>query len=210
MADQDHQPQRKRSRVPMRVYYAYLIHERANFENTIIKGGRLYQQFLVDAFVNVEEDRLDYIRANQSDLRSEIYKGIHEAILKGDVEGNSAGKIIVPSSLTGSPRYMINNYQDAMAICRAYGNPDLFITFTCNTCWPEIQRDIRKYRPYKQEDKPDIVTRIFRAKVMDMIAYIKSGEPFGRTIAGAYAFLLLFDVQLIINFYTIFYDFHFL
>ncbi|KAG5240508.1 DNA helicase [Salix suchowensis] len=78
----------------MRAYYAYLIHERVNFENTIIKGGRLYQQFLVDAFANVEEDRLDYIRANQSDLRSEIYKGIHEAILRGDVEGNAAGKII--------------------------------------------------------------------------------------------------------------------
>ena len=109
--------------------------------------------------------------------------------------GNAAGKIIVPSSLTGSPRYMINNYQDAMAICRAYGNPDLFITFTSNTCWPEIQRNIRKYRPYRQEDKPDIVTRIFRAKVIDMIAYIKSGKPFGRAIAGAYAFfLLLFDV----------------
>uniref|UniRef100_A0A6N2KPV0 Helitron helicase-like domain-containing protein n=1 Tax=Salix viminalis TaxID=40686 RepID=A0A6N2KPV0_SALVM len=157
----------------------------ANFKNTIIKGGRLYQQFLVDAFVNVEEDRLDYIRATQSDLRLEIYKGIHEAILRGDVEGNVAGKIIVPSSLTGSPRYMINNYQDAMAIYRAYKNPDLFITFTCNTCWREIQRDIRKNRPYRQEDKPDIVIRIFRAKVVDMIAYIKSGKPFGRTIADA-------------------------
>uniref|UniRef100_A0A6N2K990 Helitron helicase-like domain-containing protein n=1 Tax=Salix viminalis TaxID=40686 RepID=A0A6N2K990_SALVM len=146
--NQDHQLQRKCSRVPMRAFYAYLIHERANIENIVIKGGRLYQQFLVDAFVNVEKDRLDYIRANQS---------IHEAILRGDVEGNAAGKIIVLSSLTGSPRYMINNYQD-------------------------IQRDIRKNIPYKQEDKSDIVTRVFQAKVVDMIAYIKSGKPFGRTI----------------------------
>jgi len=83
-------------------------------------------------FINVEEDHLDYIRANQKDLRTKVYRGIHEAVLNGDVEGFSTGKIIVPSSLTGSPRYMINNYQDAMAICRAYGNPDLFITFTCN------------------------------------------------------------------------------
>jgi len=70
----------------------------------------LYQQFLVDAFVNVEEDRLDYIRANQKDLRTEVYRGIHEAVFNRDVEGFSTGKIIVPSSLTGSPRYMINNY----------------------------------------------------------------------------------------------------
>uniref|UniRef100_A0A6N2NCW6 Helitron helicase-like domain-containing protein n=1 Tax=Salix viminalis TaxID=40686 RepID=A0A6N2NCW6_SALVM len=31
LADQDHQPQRKHSRVPMRAYYAYLIHERGKF-----------------------------------------------------------------------------------------------------------------------------------------------------------------------------------
>ena len=49
-------------------------------------------------------------------------------------------RIILPSSHTGSPRYMIQNYQDAMAICRQYGNPDLFITFTCNLKWPEIIR----------------------------------------------------------------------
>ncbi|KAJ6957546.1 hypothetical protein NC653_039492 [Populus alba x Populus x berolinensis] len=182
-----HEKTRKRSRVSMRAYYAYLINERPGCDNTIIKGGHLYQQFLVDAFVNVEEDRLDYIRANQKDLRSEIYKGIHEAVLNGDVEGFSTGKIIVPSSLTGSPRYMINNYQDAMAICRAYRNPDLFITFTCNVNWPEIRRELTKDRIYKHEDKPDIITRVFRSKVIDMLAFIKSGKPFGQIIADVCA-----------------------
>jgi hypothetical protein len=42
-ADQDHPPQKKHSRVPMRAYYAYLINERVGIENTIIKGGCLYQ-----------------------------------------------------------------------------------------------------------------------------------------------------------------------
>jgi hypothetical protein len=37
---------------------------------------------------------------------------------------------------------MINNYRDAMPICRAYKNPDLFITFTYNTNWLDIQRDL--------------------------------------------------------------------
>jgi hypothetical protein len=53
---------------------------------------------LVDAFVNIEEDRLDYIRANQGDLRSKVYKGIHEAILRRDVKGHATGKNIVPLS----------------------------------------------------------------------------------------------------------------
>ena len=116
----------------MRGYYAYIIQERFEDNSTLTKAGRLYQQFLVDAFMNVEQERLDFIRSNQANLRIESYQGIHDAILRGDVHGSSAGKIILPSSLTGSPRYMINNYHDAMAICRYYGNPDLFITFTCN------------------------------------------------------------------------------
>uniref|UniRef100_A0A6N2KK71 ATP-dependent DNA helicase n=1 Tax=Salix viminalis TaxID=40686 RepID=A0A6N2KK71_SALVM len=124
---------------------------------------------------------------NQNDLRSDLYHNISEAVLKGDVQGSSTGKIILPSSVTGSPRYMINNYQDAMAICRAYGNPDLFITLTCNTNWPEIQRELNKNRTYKYEDKPDIITRIFRSNLLDMFKFIKSGVPFGKTIADVYA-----------------------
>jgi hypothetical protein len=35
----------------------------------------------VDAFVNVEEDHLDYTRVNQNSLRTELYKEIHDAVL---------------------------------------------------------------------------------------------------------------------------------
>jgi hypothetical protein len=79
---------------------------------------------------------------------------------------------------------MINNYQDAMVICRAYGNPDLFITFTCHTSWPEIQKELKKGRLYKHEDKPDIITRVFIEKVLDMLKFVKSGVLFGKTIAS--------------------------
>jgi len=72
-----------------------------------------------------------------------------------------------------------------MAICRHYSNSDLFITFTCNVNWPEIQRELKKHRSYKTEDKPDIVTRAYRAKLADMLSFIKSRKPFGRTVAGA-------------------------
>ncbi|XP_034905294.1 uncharacterized protein [Populus alba] len=92
LAHQEQQPPKKRQKVSMRAYYAYLIHEREKQESTLIKGGRLYQQFLVDAFVNVEEERLDFIRANQENLRSEHYKGIHDAIARGDTDGSTTGK----------------------------------------------------------------------------------------------------------------------
>ncbi|KAJ6946875.1 hypothetical protein NC651_001539 [Populus alba x Populus x berolinensis] len=43
LAHQEQQPPKKRQKVSMRAYYAYLIHEREKQESTLIKGGRLYQ-----------------------------------------------------------------------------------------------------------------------------------------------------------------------
>ncbi|CAL8077537.1 unnamed protein product [Prunus armeniaca] len=177
----------KRGRIPMRAFITYQIQERAPQLDTLLKGGRLFQQFLVDAYATLEEDRLDYIRKNQKNLRSEVYKGIYDAISKGDNDANNIGqRVILPSSYTGSARYMVNNYQDAMAICRQYGHPDLFITFTCNIKWPEIVREFDKKPGYKPEDRPDVVSRVFKMKLDGMINYIRSGKPFGETEAGKF------------------------
>jgi hypothetical protein len=47
---------------------------------------------------------------------------------------------------------MIENYQDAMAICRWAGYLDLFITFTCNAKWPEIKIFLSMNPGQKTED----------------------------------------------------------
>ena len=179
--------QSSRKRISMRAFYCYQLQQRLDQGNTLFRSGRLFQQYLVDAYASVEEDRLDYIRKNQKTLRSEIYQGIQDAVLKGDTDANAIGKrIILPSSHTGSPRYMIQNYQDAMAICRQYGNPDLFITFTCNPKWPEIIRALSIIPGQKPEDRPDIIARIFKMKLNEMLATIKSGTIFGKIIADLY------------------------
>lgn len=164
----------------MRAFIAYQIQERELPLPTLLRGGRLFQQYLVDSFATLEEDRLDYIRKNQKNLRSEVYKGIYDAFSKGDNDENNLGqKIVLPASYTGSPGYMINIYQDAMAICREYGHPDLFITFTCNVKWPEITREFENKPGFKPEDRPDIISRVFKMKLDHMLDFIKSGKPFG-------------------------------
>ncbi|XP_018368319.1 PREDICTED: uncharacterized protein LOC108764532, partial [Trachymyrmex cornetzi] len=47
-----------------------------------------------------------------------------------------------PYGNQGSPRNMLQHYQDAMAIVRKYGKPDLFITMTCNPNWREIRENL--------------------------------------------------------------------
>ncbi|XP_048431318.1 uncharacterized protein LOC103936253 [Pyrus x bretschneideri] len=175
----------KNGGVTMRAFLGYQIQDRPGQSDTLLKGGRLFQQYLVDAYATLEEDRLDFIRLNQDSFRAEGLKGIHEALKAGNASSSGVGKrVILPTLFTGSVRYMINNYQDAMAICRHHGNPDLFITFTCNAKWPEIIEDLRDKPGCKAEDRPDLTSRIFKAKLDHLIKYLKSGKPFGVVESG--------------------------
>ncbi|CAA0825410.1 Unknown protein, partial [Striga hermonthica] len=172
-----------RKHVSVREYFAYRMHDRDHESATIVSARRLYQQFIVDAYTMVESSRLRYIRFNQKKLRCEIYNGLVDAVLRGDTEPSSRGKrVIVPSSFTRGARNMIQNYQDAMAICRWAGYPDLFITFTCNPKWPEIVRFLEP-RNLRLEDRPDIVCRVFRSKLKEMIRDFRTKEIFGKVIA---------------------------
>jgi hypothetical protein len=55
----------------------YQIQERYNRSDTLLKGGRLFQQFLVNCYATVKEDQLDYIRKNQKNFRCDAYKDIY-------------------------------------------------------------------------------------------------------------------------------------
>ncbi|GJY65612.1 helicase [Tanacetum coccineum] len=78
---------------------------------------------------------------------------------RGDTNATGLGKRIVLShTFTRSPRHMMQNYQDAIALCRAYGNPDLFITFTSNPKWPEINEMLAYVPRQRAHDRPELFT----------------------------------------------------
>ena len=76
-----------------------------------------------------------------------------------------------------------------MTLCGRYGHPELFITFTCNPKWPEITRALDGKYGSKSEDRPDIVARVFKMKLDCLMAYVKSGKPFGKIVTGMLFFL---------------------
>ncbi|KAK1668043.1 hypothetical protein QYE76_056202 [Lolium multiflorum] len=136
--------------------------------------------------VNDTQYRLDWIKRHQGSLRTELYAGLQDAIERGDTRADQVGKrILLPSSFTDSPRYKAQNYQDAMAICRWAGYPDLFVTFTCNTAWLEIQSMLQGGRQTAWE-RPDIVDRVFHIKLKEFMRDIREREYFGKTIAIVY------------------------
>ncbi|KAI3705431.1 hypothetical protein L1987_75668 [Smallanthus sonchifolius] len=171
----------------MNMFYSYQLHDRDDQYTLLLRGGRLFQQYIVDAYVCIEQCRLDYIRKNQNLFRTEFLRGIHDAFSRGDTKGCQVGKrTILPASFTGGPRYMYKHYQDALAICRVHGNPQYFITFTCNVRWPEIARCFKQFDCGSAQDRPDIIARVFQMKVDSFIKFLTSERPFGQVVADLY------------------------
>ncbi|KAL6514700.1 hypothetical protein OROGR_020279 [Orobanche gracilis] len=177
---------KKKKNVTIREHLAYRIQDRAEESPTILLGRRLFHQFLVDTCTTMETQRLCFIRNNQKLVRADKYKNITDAKRKGKTNTSSIGKkFVLPSSHTGSWRWVVQNCQDAMAISRWTGFPDLIITFTCNPKWPEILRFCKK-KGVKSEDRPDILCRVFKMKLDEMIKDLKERKMFGKPSAIVY------------------------
>ena len=73
----------------------------------------------------------------------------------------------MPSTYVGSPRALKENFEDAMAIIKKYGKPDLFITFTCNPKWREITENL--YPGQTASDRPDFVIQVFKIKLNNLL-----------------------------------------
>nr|GEX80044.1 DNA helicase PIF1, ATP-dependent [Tanacetum cinerariifolium] len=77
------------------------------------------------------------------------------------------------------PEYIKN----ALAICQKLGNPQFFITFTCNVNWPEIKRFMFEYPHLTASDRADVVCRVFEQKIQALIAFLKE-EHISRDVTG--------------------------
>ncbi|XP_074277057.1 uncharacterized protein LOC141600710 [Silene latifolia] len=171
-----------------REWFAYRLQDRSpDIEfPTLLLSGKAFHQFLVDGYMMVESHRLNYIRFNQERLRVDNYKNLSNAVGRGDIEPSSAGaRYIIPSSFPGGDKWKKVNYLDTMTICKWFGYPDLFITFTCNPKWPEIVRFVTK-RGLRSEDRPDILCRVFKIKLDELIRDLKDRHIFGKVRAVVY------------------------
>ncbi|KAH7698989.1 hypothetical protein AAVH_33912, partial [Aphelenchoides avenae] len=159
--------------------------------NPLHRAGKLFQEWAVMTFVFMEGDRLNWIRANQHTLRADAYD-VQAFLQAAAVEQNAnvGQAIILPASFPGSPRFWRQNFEDAMAIMRAHGVPDIFVTMTCNAKWPEITDVIKFTNDDGTEvvppstDRPDIIARVFDLKKDALLKEIK--KCFGKLVAWIY------------------------
>ncbi|PWZ41861.1 ATP-dependent DNA helicase PIF4 [Zea mays] len=171
--------------VSVRDYYCYKFQIRPGLFNPILHGKRLFQQFAVDTYIKIESSRLDFIRNNQERLRADLYQGLVDSMVDGDIRAEKVGKRTVLSpSFIGGPRDMRRRYMDAMALVRKFGKPDIFLTMTCNPNWDEIRRELLPDQT--PQDRPDLVVRVFHAKLQELKHRLTKQDILGKVRAYVY------------------------
>ncbi|XP_058767402.1 uncharacterized protein LOC131641097 [Vicia villosa] len=175
-----------RNRLTIREWLAFRIQTRLCEAKTLLSSRRLFQQFLVDGYTMLESEKLEWLRKNQPKLRVTKYNSLEKEGDQSHAPGISIGKrVVLPSSFVGGRRFMDQLYYDGMAICSKVGFPDLFITFTCNPNWPEIQRVLGPLH-LKPQDRPDVISRVFKIKFDQLLSDLTKKGVLGKVLAYMY------------------------
>ncbi|CAG8740370.1 20509_t:CDS:2, partial [Gigaspora rosea] len=154
-------------------FYSFRLFSRHAEFSTIPRGGKLFQEFLVNAWASTEQNQLRYLHNNQATLRANVYQGLADTIGSAANEeinlANLGQRIILPSTHLGSSCYMFEIFQDSMAITRFCHHPDIFGTMTANSNWKEIIDELLPGQT--SADRPNLVAhRIVCAKFPDQNA----------------------------------------
>lgn len=170
--------------VTAREYYCYKLQICPGIFNVLFYGGRLFQQIVVDIYMKIEGLRLDFFLRPETQklIRADLYQGVVDTIASGGTRAAMAGKrIVLPASFTGGERDMKRRFFDAMALVQRYGKPCIFMTMTCNPHWEEIVRELAPGQ--SPQDRPDLVARVFRAKLRDIKELVIKKHYFGEVAA---------------------------
>ena len=189
-------------RITPKEFFTFHLRTRSGANQDYLhRAGKLFQEWICMGWLQIENQRLEYQRQNQKALRADTYKSVKEAteerlrqledlapredgIYHDDHRAPMIGRKILCSSFQGGPRWYNAKFQDAMAIVRKYGKPDYFITMTCNPKWQEITAELLPGQ--KAHDRPDIVAKVFKRKMEQLMKDLTVGGCFGRVVAFLY------------------------
>ena len=181
----------RNTRVSQKMFYSYRLAYREDPFSPLHFGRKLFQQYCVDAWVRTEANRLNFMNMNQKKLRSDLYMGLMDHLETETREpgtNRQPGKPkILASSFTSGPRYMKQNYEDAMAMVTEFGKPDFFVTYTCNPSHPDIVSNLGNNptdtrADLTASDRPDVVVAAFKLHLDALKKDLKS--VFGKQLAN--------------------------
>jgi hypothetical protein len=94
----------------------------------------------------------------------------------------SVGTItVVPSTFTYGPEYMRKRLRDVFAMVRCFGKPSLFVTYTCNPKWAEIEDNLLPGQT--PNDAPLLVATVFNTRLAMLEQKLYNEGFFGTCVA---------------------------
>ena len=105
-------------KVSPREFFVYHLNERHTGSDYIFQARRLFQEWILHAWILCENQRLAYQRQNQKTLRAKTFQNIQEAVancreavancldedsLYHNENENAVGRVILASTFQGSP-----------------------------------------------------------------------------------------------------------
>lgn len=154
------------------MWFRFQGYARTNQPGILRHVRRLAQRYIVDAYAIIDQNRLDWLRRHQSNLRADLYNGLADVLHTDDANADSLGRrVVLPASYTGGDRFMSTLYQNSMAIMRHFGKPTLFVTMTANPKWVDLTRTIPQGADAM--DDPMLAATIFNLKRKALIEDLK-------------------------------------
>jgi hypothetical protein len=138
--------------------------------------ARLGQYYLVDMVSRGIDFRLDWHRRSQEYIFGGPSADIGEDANTPDDPHGQNKKTFLAQSFHGGRRHLQSLARKGLVIVSEIGRPTVFITVTCNQYWPEIQEALLPSQT--AFDRPDIVNRVFKARLDKFLKLIRSGRYF--------------------------------
>ena len=166
-------------RITLREFYAFHLHQRVGSQCSLLQAARLFQEYCCMGYARIRHNTLHYAATHQKTMRCDTYDSVRKHVASNNTS-EVGTPTVLPSSFTGSPRQMIQKFQDASQVCIKKGSPDVFMTVTCNTKWPELTAALLPGQI--AADRPDLTARVFKGKIDAIMNDIKGGSM-GKIVA---------------------------
>jgi hypothetical protein len=88
-------------------YSSFCLHTHNSEYSIIHRGGRLFQQYIVDMWASADQTCISYLRFNQGRLRATLYSGLEDWLRANEIENpqDLNQRTVLPSSYIGSLRH---------------------------------------------------------------------------------------------------------
>jgi hypothetical protein len=87
-------------------FYSHRLSVRKHSFNQLLRFGNLTGQYIIDSYMMIEGERLEYFITNQTRIRAETYAGVHDFLQThaSDIGAKLGKKVILPSTFIGSTK----------------------------------------------------------------------------------------------------------